>query len=157
MAPLPVALRKATTADVKGIHALLMSGAASGELLSRSLSQLYTHIRDFYVLEGDSGDILGCCALSVIWDDVAEVRSLFVGASLRGQGMGRILVEAGMDELRALGIRRVFTLTYQTDFFHALGFELAAKESLPQKIWADCFNCPKFPDCDEIAMDRIIA
>jgi N-acetylglutamate synthase and related acetyltransferases len=151
-----VILRKAATGDVKGIHGLLMSGADSGELLPRSLAQLYTHIRDFYVLEGENGHILGCCALSVMWEDVAEVRSLFVDTPLRGQGMGRTLVEAGMDELRRLGVRRVFTLTYQTDFFHALGFELTGKDTLPQKVWADCINCPKFPDCDEIAMDRMI-
>lgn len=145
-------IRKATVADIKTIHGMLLSGAAGGLLLSRSLSQLYNHVRDFYVLRDKSGNIVGCNALSVVWDDLAEVRSLFLDASLRGRGLGRTLVERGIEETRALGIRRVFTLTYNTAFFSSLGFEEVSKDALPQKVWADCVHCPKFPDCDEVAM-----
>ncbi len=145
-------LRKATVADIKGIHAILLNAASSGLLLPRSLSQLYSHCRDFHVLESAGETILGCCALSVVWDDLAEIRSLFLENSLRGQGWGRKLTELCMAEAKNLGIRRVFTLTYQTGFFSSIGFLEVGKDLLPQKIWADCIHCPKFPECDEIAM-----
>ncbi len=150
-------LQRATVADIKGIHALLLEAAKNGLLLPRSLSQLYNHTRDFYVLRGEEGAIIGCCALSLVWEDLAEIRSLFVDATLRGRGYGRKLVEACFSDALALGIHRVFTLTYKTEFFAALGFAEVGKDILPQKIWADCIHCPKFPDCDEIAMQRILA
>ncbi len=146
-------IRKASVTDVKGIHAALMQGATAALLLPRSLSQLYAHCRDFHVLEDDNG-IVGCCALSIVWEDLAEVRSLFLHERLRGRGLGRELVEVCLEESKILGIRRVFTLTYQTGFFSHLGFAAVSKDVLPQKIWADCIHCPKFPDCDEVAMLR---
>lgn len=148
-------MRKATMADLSYIHARLLDGA--GILLPRSLPNLYRHVRDFYVVCSSAGDIVGCNALSIVWDDLAEVRSLFLEPKLRGKGIGKKLVEIGIDEIKGLGIRRVFTLTYNTAFFSSLGFEVLPKESLPQKVWADCVNCPKFPDCDEIAMVKNLA
>ena len=149
-------VRRAMVADIKGIHAVLMKAASSALLLPRSLSQLYAHCRDFHVLEAGGGGIAGCCALSIVWDDLAEIRSLFLDETLRGCGLGRELVDVCLEEARTLGIRRVFTLTYQTAFFSRLGFAEVGKDVLPQKIWADCIHCPKFPECDEIAMLRTI-
>lgn len=148
-------IRKASMADMSYIHARLLEGA--GVLLSRSLPNLYKHVRDFHVACLPDGELVGFNALSIVWDDLAEVRSLFLEPNLRGKGIGKKLVEIGMNEIKVLGIRRVFTLTYNTPFFSSLGFEILAKESLPQKVWADCVNCPKFPDCDEIAMVTTIA
>lgn len=144
-------LRKAIVADVKPIHALLMSQARDGLLLPRPLGDLYRHLREFFVLE-QVGEVKGCCALAIAWDDIAEVRSLVVTDELRGQRLGARLVEACLSEAVTLGLSRVFTLTYQNNFFSKLGFKEVAKEVLPNKIWADCIHCPKFPDCDEIAM-----
>lgn len=150
-------VRKAVVGDIKGIHALLLEAAGSGQLLSRPLSNLYGSTRDFIVLcEAQSGALVGCCALALIWEDLAEIRSLFVQPSLRGRGWGKVFVERCMEDARELGIRRLFTLTYQTVFFGKLGFAVVGKESLPHKIWVDCIHCPKFPDCDEIAMEREI-
>lgn len=149
-------IQRALVGDVKGIHSLLLAAAGSGQLLPRSLSDLYNHIRDFFVLHDGDGNVIGCCALAVIWEDLAEIRSLFLREDLRGRGYGRILVDGCLDEARGLGIRRVFTLTYKTEFFSKMGFVEVGKEVLPQKIWADCIHCPKFPDCDEIAMQREI-
>ena len=149
-------MHRARVSDVKGIHSLLLFAAGSGELLPRSLANLYNQVRDFFVLHDTSGSIVGCCALAVIWEDLAEIRSLFLREELRGQSYGRTLVDACLDEARGLGIRRVFTLTYTTEFFRKMGFTEVGKEVLPQKIWADCIHCPKFPDCDEIAMQREI-
>lgn len=148
-----VYVRKARIQDVRSIHALLMDCSKQGLLLPRSFNQLYSHLRDFFVLARDEGGaVLGCCALSIAWEDLAEVRSLAIAPEVRGQGWGRRLVEACLSDAVTLGIFRVFTLTYQTDFFKHLGFEVVSKDNLPQKVWADCLHCPKFPDCDEIAM-----
>ena len=149
-------LQKALVGDIKGIHSLLLAAAGSGVLLPRPLSDLYNHVRDFRILRDRGGNVAGCCALAVIWEDLAEIRSLFLREDLRGQGQGRILVDACLEEARALGIRRVFTLTYKTEFFSKMEFAEVGKDVLPQKIWADCIHCPKFPDCDEIAMQRDI-
>ena len=101
--------------------------------------------------EGD-GATVGCGALSIIWENMAEVRSLAVAAHARRKGCGRLIVEACIAEARELDIHRLFALTYQLPFFNALGFSIVEKEVLPQKVWVDCVNCPKFPDCDETAV-----
>ncbi|MEG2005109.1 MAG: N-acetyltransferase [Bilophila sp.] len=144
-------VRKARMNDIRAIHAMLMTSAADGLLLPRSLTELYGHLRDFYVVE-DGDEIVGCGALSIIWEDMAEVRSLAVLPALRRQGCGRLLVEACIRETRELGIHRLFALTYQLPFFEALKFAVVEKDVLPQKVWMDCIHCPKFPDCDETAV-----
>lgn len=146
-------IRKARVQDVKPIHALLMESAGMGLLLPRSLSDLYRQLRDFSVL-ADRGTetVQGCCALAITWEDIAEIRSLAIAQAHRGKGSGKRLVEACMSEAVTLGLYRVFTLTYQVEFFGRLGFRVVDKEVLPQKVWADCLNCPKFPGCDETAM-----
>ena len=149
-------LHRALVGDIKGIHALLLAASGSGQLLPRSLSDLYNHVRDFFVLHSPEGAVVGCCALAVVWEDLAEIRSLFLREDLRSRGYGRVLVDACLEDARELGIRRVFTLTYKTEFFSKMGFAEVGKDVLPQKIWADCIHCPKFPDCDEIAMQRDI-
>lgn len=146
-----IMLRKALVPDVKPIHALLMEQAKEGLLLPRPLGDLYRHLREFYVLERD-GKLVGCCALAIVWDNIAEVRSLVVNKELRGQHLGARLVESCLSEAVTLGLTQVFTLTYQDAFFSKLGFRVINKDVLPNKIWADCIHCPKFPDCDEIAM-----
>lgn len=146
-------LRKSRIQDVKAIHALLMESAKGELLLPRSFNQLYSHLRDFYVLSArEGGEVKGCCALSICWEGLAEIRSLVVHPDLQRQGWGRKLVEACLSESVTLGVYKVFTLTYQRDFFAKIGFEEVSKEKLPQKVWADCIHCPKFPECDEIAM-----
>ena len=146
-------LRKATVHDVKPIHRMLLQTADEGLLLPRALNQLYNHLRDFYVLDlNDGSGLKACCALAITWADLAEIRSLVVSRELRLKGWGSKLVHACMDEARALGIHRIFTLTYQLDFFFKLNFREVSKDSLHQKVWADCIHCPKFPECDEHAM-----
>ena len=146
-------IRKARIQDVKQIHALLMHCARKEFLLPRSFNQLYSHLRDFFVLaEHDAPGIRGCCALSICWEDIAEIRSLAVNDDIQNQGWGGKLVEACLSDAVTLGIFKVFTLTYRPRFFERLGFAPVDKERLPQKVWADCINCPKFPECDEIAL-----
>ncbi|MDE7064871.1 MAG: N-acetyltransferase [Desulfovibrionaceae bacterium] len=147
-----VRIRKAHMGDVKGIHALLMGCAAKGLLLPRALSHLYRHVRDFYVAEMPDGRLVACCALAPTWEDLAEICSLVVDESLRRLGLGRRIVETCIRDCRELGPTKVFALTYQEEFFRHLGFSVVDKDVLPQKIWADCVHCPKYPDCDETAV-----
>ena len=146
-------IRNARMQDVRGIHSLLMDCANREELLPRSLNDLYGHLRDFVVLaDRDDESVHGCCALAITWTDLAEIRSLAVGPQAQKQGWGHKLVEACLSEAVLLGVYRVFTLTYVPGFFSTLAFVQTTKDVLPQKVWADCLNCPKFPECDEIAM-----
>jgi len=144
-------LRKAQIDDVKDIQKLLMVYASKGEMLSRSLSELYEALRDFYVYE-EGGRLLGATALHIIWEDLAEVRSVAVAEDAGRAGIGSQLVQACIAEARQLGLKRLFCLTYKPDFFSKHGFRLADKSELPHKVWGDCIKCVKFPDCDEIAM-----
>lgn len=150
-------LRKPHSRDIPSMHALIVAGAEKGLLLPRTRAQLFTAMRDFFVLaDSATGEIAGCCALAVIWEDLAEVRSLYVSDDYRRQGLGHKLVYACMEDAASLGITRVFTLTYQTAFFERAGFTEVPKETLPQKIWTDCIHCPKFPNCDEVALIRSV-
>lgn len=147
-------IRKAKIQDVKSIHELLNHHANQSLLLPRSLSELYDHLRDFYVIENSKvkGSILGVCSLSISWEDLGEIRSLAVVEESQERGLGSKLVEACLSEAVGLGLSKVFVLTLIKDFFARFGFKEVEKSSLPHKIWADCVRCPRFPDCDEIAM-----
>jgi amino-acid N-acetyltransferase len=144
-------IRRARIPDAKAIHKLLMIYAKDGMMLSRSLSEIYEAIRDFYVFES-GGSVVGTVCLHICWEDLAEVRSLAVAGGEEGRGVGRRLVEACLDEARQLGLKKVFALTYKPGFFGKLGFHEIEKSELPHKIWGDCMKCVKFPECDEIAM-----
>jgi amino-acid N-acetyltransferase len=138
--------------QAKDIQALVRRSADAGDMLPRPLGEIYELLRDFVVAIDENGLIVGCCALHIVWDDLAEVRSLAVDQQHRKSGLGRRLVTACIDEARRLGIRHLFALTYVPDFFKKLGFHDIAKESLPHKVWSDCIKCHKFPDCDEQAV-----
>jgi amino-acid N-acetyltransferase len=144
-------LRKARIQDVKDIQKLLTHYASKGDMLSRSLAELYECIRDFYVAEED-GTLLGTAALHIVWEDLAEVRSVAVAENAGRRGIGSSVVRACIEEARDLGLKRVFCLTYRPDFFGTFGFRVVDKSELPHKVWGDCMKCVKFPDCDEIAM-----
>jgi len=150
-------IRKATVQDVPAIYQLLKRYADRGELLARSLSDLYDAVRDFSVfMEKAGAPIIGICALHVCWEDLAEIRSLAVDEGHQRRGIGSALVAEALAEAPQLGIRRVFTLTYRPDFFDKHGFHVIDKSSLPHKVWAECVRCVKFPNCDETAMLRIL-
>jgi amino-acid N-acetyltransferase len=144
-------IRKATIRDVKAIHGLLNLYADQGVLLPRSLSDLYDHLRDYFVLE-ENDSICGVSALGICWEDLAEIRSLAILGERQGHGLGSRLVAECLDEARVFGVKKVFVLTYVPDFFSKFGFNIIQKDVLPHKIWADCLKCPKFPNCDETAM-----
>ncbi len=146
-------LRKAIIHDVKGIYNLLLQFSNKGKLLPRSLSSLYSSIRDFFVVVSKDGEVYGCGALSIVWSDIAEIRSVAVDEKIQKGGWGKRIVEACLSEALTLGIYNVFVLTYEKDFFSKMGFAEVDRKELPEKVWVDCFHCPKYPDnCDEIPM-----
>ena len=151
-------IRKATIKDIKLIHNLLKHYGEEGILLSRPLSELYDHVRDFSVYQGPGEDgVTGCCALQFCWEDLAEIRSLAVHPDHKGETIGSQLTEAVIAEAKIFKTRKLFTLTYEPDFFRRFGFREIDRSMLPLKIWADCIICVKFPDCDEIAMMKDFA
>jgi amino-acid N-acetyltransferase len=144
-------IRRAVISDVKKIQELINYYAQQDLMLPRSLNDLYENMRNFIVYEKGSR-IYGCSALQVTWEDLAEIRSLAVKYSKRGTGIGKELLFASLDEARALGVKKVFALTYEPEFFKKFGFNEINKSELPHKIWSACINCVKFPDCDEVAL-----
>ncbi len=143
--------RKAKMADVPHIQALVNGYAEDGLMLPRPLSMIYENLRDIVVVEAE-GRILGTGALHLVWDDLAELRAMAVVRDAVGQGLGRKMVDFLLGEARELGVSKIFALTYQPHFFEKCGFTVVAKETLPQKVWKECINCPKFPNCDEVAL-----
>lgn len=144
-------VEKASVKDAIAIHQMINYFADRGEMLPRSLSEIYENIRDYFVVrQGER--VIACAALHVSWEDLAEVKSLAVTKDSQKQGIGAQLVAACLNEAKALGIPTVFCLTYQPVFFAKFGFCQVDKMELPRKIWGDCLRCPKFPDCDEVAL-----
>lgn len=144
-------IRKAHVSDIKAVHKLVNDFSKKQIMIARSLTELYENVRDMIVFE-EEGRVIGVCALHILWEDLAEIRSLAVIKEFQGKGVGRSLVKRCLKEAKALGIEKVFTLTYQPGFFEKLGFGVTDKSLLPQKIWGDCVRCPKFPECDETAL-----
>jgi amino-acid N-acetyltransferase len=148
-----VAVRRARVGDVQRLYELINYYAARGDMLPKTLDQLYHRVRDFNVAEA-GGEVIGCAALKITWRDLAEVVSVAVHPDFHGRGVGRRLVLPLVDEARELGIPTLFTLTLQVGFFSRLGFREVPKLRLPHKIWQDCVTCFKQDRCDETAMTR---
>jgi amino-acid N-acetyltransferase len=149
--------RKAIMADIPAVHGLINDYAAQALMLRRPIMTLYETVRDFVVaVDETTGEIVGCSGLHIMWQDLAEIRSLAVKPGLTKKGVGRGLVEFLLAEGVALGLKRIFALTYQQGFFERCGFQVVAKETLPQKVWKECVYCDRFHACDEIAMIRLL-
>lgn len=144
---------RARVRDANSMHRLISQFADKGEMLPRALSEIYEGIRDYFVVRR-RGRVIACAALQVTWVDLAEIRSLAVNEREQNQRVGSALIRACLEEARELGIPRVFCLVRKPAFFERHGFRLIDKKKLPQKVWADCYRCPEFPDCDEVALMR---
>jgi amino-acid N-acetyltransferase len=142
---------RARVRDADSMHRLISHFADKGEMLPRALSEIYEGIRDYFVVRW-RGRVIACAALQVTWVDLAEIRSLAVDEKEQNQRIGSALIRACLEEAQELGIPRVFCLVRKPAFFERHGFRLIDKKELPQKVWADCYRCPQFPDCDEIAL-----
>jgi len=144
-------VERAAVTDVRPIHQLVNGFARAGEMLPRTLAEIYESLRDFSVVR-DGDELVACGALHVMWEDLAEVRSLAVRSERQGEGLGAQLVRAHLQEARELGLTTAFALTYRPAFFERLGFAQADVMTLPRKVWNECYRCPKFPTCNEIAV-----
>jgi len=144
-------VEKAKISDIIQIHKLINGFADRGLMLARPLSDLYEDLRDLFVIR-NGNEIIGCAALAIAWEDLAEIRSVAVAEEAQKQGLGAKLVQACIEEAKKLGIKTVFCFTYRPAFFKEQGFVDIEKSELPRKVWTDCFRCPKFPNCDEIAL-----
>jgi amino-acid N-acetyltransferase len=144
-------IRKARIGDIKQIQDLINAFAKKDLMLPRSLNELYENLRDYWIDE-DKGKVIGCAALHVSWDDLAEIKSVAVAKARQGKGIGNQLITACLDEAKAIGAKKVFVLTYKPLFFKKFGFKRVKQSELPHKIWAECINCCKFPNCQEIAL-----
>lgn len=149
-------IRPARVGDVPAIHDLIRTFAERKLMIRRSLGELYESIREFIVATDDDGKIVGCAALHVFWDDLAELKCLAVAESAQGHGIGRRLVDACWNEARELELATVFTLTYVAEFFEKCGYHRIDKAELPHKIWNECVRCPLFPNCNEVALIRSV-
>ena len=146
--------RKAKFDDVEPIYQLVRDYAAQGDMLPRSRNTLYENLRDIVVAE-ENGTVVGVGALRIMWDRLAEVCMMAIAPTRVRQGIGAEIVRLLLDEGDTLGIEKFFTLTYKPEFFETLGFLRISREELPQKVWKECIDCPKYPNCDEIAMIKV--
>ncbi len=146
-----IKIEKARINDVSQMHRLINYFADRDEMLARPLSEIYENIRDYFVVrEGDK--VIACVALHVMWEDLAEIKSLAVAEGSQKRGVGSQLVRACLEEAKGLGLSTIFCLTYKPAFFERAGFSQIDKMELPHKVWTECFRCPKFPNCDEVAL-----
>ena len=148
-------IRSATISDVEAIHGLIGSYAERDRMLFRSMADIYENLQKFSVVEAD-GAIVGCCALEIIWGDLAEIKSLAVDEGKKQMGIGRLLVDAAIDQARLLEVSKIFALTLEPQFFDKMGFKIIEKEALPMKVWSDCARCSKQENCDEIAVIKAV-
>jgi amino-acid N-acetyltransferase len=143
-------VRPATMQDVDAVHDLISYYAERNRMLFRTLEDLYERLREFRVFVDDDGKVLGCAGLALLWRDLGEIRSMAVDPNYIGCGIGRKLVEDAVAEGKRLGLKQIFALTYEAEFFKHLGFQVVDKELLPHKVWTDCIHCDMQDNCREI-------
>jgi amino-acid N-acetyltransferase len=145
-------IRKARINEVPEIRRFLVEFSQDGGILPRTLADLYGQLRDYYVYREDHGPILGIAALHICWAGLGEIRSVAVLPARQHQGIASHLVKTCLHEARGIGLSEIFVLTLVPEFFEHFGFRVVSREDLLPIVWADCVNCVKFPDCDEIPM-----
>lgn len=150
-----IKIRRSVIKDVPYIHKIISVFAKKNEMLPRAYNELYENLQSFFVAEKNN-KVIGCCALHVSWEDLAEIKSLAINSKYKDKGIGRLLVDVCMKEAEFLGINRVFCLTYVPKYFGKFGFKKISRHSLPHKVWGECVRCPNFPDCGEVPMIKNI-
>ncbi len=156
--------RKATIHDVHGMSMLINEYAQTGEMLARGPQQLYQGIREHSVITvpteqefigplGIQNEIvIACIGLHILWEDLAEIRSVAVHPLIKQKGIGTLLINHIKEEARKFGIKTLFTFTIYPEFFRKQGFREVPRQNLPPVVWAECSNCPKFYKCDEVGL-----
>ena len=147
-------VRKARLNDVNDMFRIINYYAEKQQMLPKTQLQLYENLRD-YSIASDAANpdrMLGCGALHIYWEDLAEIRAIAVAPEVTHRGVGTSLVEQLLLEARELSIDQVFLFTYEPKFFARFGFIQVEHRTMPLKVYNECFHCPKFNKCDEIAM-----
>jgi amino-acid N-acetyltransferase len=147
-------IRSARVGDVPGIYEQIRVFADRQLMIRRSMAELYESIREFLVAVDADNRVVGCVALHVFWENLAEVRCMAVAEQVQGLGVGRRLMEACWESARELEVKSVFALTNAVGFFERCGYHQIDKSELPQSIWNECVRCPAFPVCTEVALIR---
>ena len=149
-------IRHARVSDAAEVCKVINHYAERGRMLHRSLENVYESLREFLVAEDDDGRVVGCAAVVIFWADLAEIKSLAVAPDRCGAGLGVRLLQAAVDDAKEVGVKKLFALTYEKNFFANHGFEIISRDTLPEKVWRECIACPKAEACDEIAMMRYL-
>jgi len=145
--------RNAAVKDVEAIYSLISHSAQFDKMRFRSKAYIFDNLQMYSVAEADE-KVVGCCALAVIWADLAEIKSLAVDEEYQNKGIGKVLVEKAVEQARNLGVKKVFALTLVPEFFEKHGFTIVEKKTLPMKVWSDCAKCTKQENCDETAVEK---
>jgi len=148
-----ISVRNAAVDDVERIYTLLQPFAEKDIILARTRDNIFQHLQEFLVADYD-GELSGVVAVHIYGENLAEIRSLVVAPAYQKHGIGRLLVEGCEQWLTALGVAKVFALTYMTAFFERMGYQVVSRESLPHKVWTVCVHCSRFADCDEVAVKK---
>ncbi|MGA3327156.1 MAG: N-acetyltransferase [Terriglobia bacterium] len=149
-------IRKAKLNDVPEIHRLISHYAGERIMLPRTLTDIYENVGEFTVAE-DEGKLVGCGALKLYSQELAEIRSLCIDETLKSQGIGREVTEELVNEAEAIGLKTVFALTVAPTFFEKVGFHPSPRERFPAKVWHDCLRCERYTCCDEKAVTLELA
>lgn len=144
-------IRKARISDVENLLELVNGFAAQNLMLPRGPQYIFENIRDYAVIV-DDGRIVACGSLHVLWNDMAEIRSMAIHPDYQKRGLGRRLADFLTEEAKQLRIKSIFTFTLSEDFFARLGFTRKLRDELPPKVWGECSRCPKYFKCDEVGM-----
>ena len=147
-------VRRARTSDVRGIRRLIDVYSPQRRLLSKATVTLYEDIQEFWVAEVD-GQVVGCGAIHVMWEDLAEVRTVAVDAEYRGRKIGHAIVAALLDQAREVGVRRVFALTFETAFFASFGFVPIDGAPVPQAVYEQLLRSYDEGVAEFLALERV--
>jgi amino-acid N-acetyltransferase len=147
-------VRKARLSDVADMHRIINHYAEKQRMLPKTELQLYENLRDYSIVtDGALPDhVLACGALHIYWENLAEIRAIAVDPERAHKGLGTVLVNRLLGEAREWDIAKIFVFTYEPGFFSRFGFAKVEHRALPLKVYNECFHCPKFNMCDEIAM-----
>ena len=147
-------LRRARTADVRVVSRLVSENVASGRLLNKTAVNLYEDVQEFWVAEGEAG-VVGCGALHVMWEDLAEIRTVAVRGDHQGHGIGHKIVATLLEEARQVGVSRVFVLTFAVDFFAKHGFAEIDGIAVTPAVYAELLRSYDEGVAEFLDLDRV--
>jgi amino-acid N-acetyltransferase len=132
-----IKIRPAKTADISAIADLCGPLIQSRVLLGKERVELYEAVQEFLVAEDASGKVIGCGALHVMWEDLGEVRTLAIAENQQGKGIGKQILQGLLERAKTIGLKRIFCLTFEVEFFTKLGFEPISETPVEPEVYAE--------------------